>query len=95
MDCRKKDSINKAINGEVTNIKTLKRYLISERTHKCEECNNSKWLNKPIPLELEHIDGNSENNNLKNLKLLCPNCHALTPTYKGRNKNSNRNRTRY
>lgn len=36
-------------------------------------------------MELEHIDGNSENNDLSNLTLLCPNCHSLTSTYKGRN----------
>ena len=39
---------------------------------------------------LEHIDGNSENNSLDNLKLLCPNCHSLTPTYKNLNKGNGR-----
>ena len=43
-----------------------------------------------VPIELEHIDGNSENNQLDNLKLLCPNCHSLTPTYKGLNKGNGR-----
>lgn len=53
---------------------------------KCYNCNNTKWLGDPIPLELEHIDGNHQNNNLDNLTILCPNCHALTPTYRGKNK---------
>lgn len=52
--------------------------------HQCHSCNGTEWLGKPIPLELEHIDGNHENNYLSNLKLLCPNCHAFTPTYRGR-----------
>jgi Zn finger protein HypA/HybF involved in hydrogenase expression len=57
-------------------------------TYKCHNCNNTHWLNSPIPLELEHKDGNSSNNELSNLTLLCPNCHALTPTYRGKNKKS-------
>ena len=56
--------------------------------HKCYNCNNKLWLNNPIPLELEHKDGDHTNNELDNLTLLCPNCHALTPTYRGKNKKS-------
>jgi len=47
-------------------------------------------LSNKIPIELEHIDGNSENNMLENLKLLCPNCHSLTPTYKALNTGNGR-----
>jgi len=47
-----------------------------------------------IPIELEHIDGNSENNLLTNLKLLCPNCHSLTPTYKALNVGNGRHKRR-
>lgn len=65
----------------------IKKQLISIRGHKCESCTLEKWLEKPIPLELEHINGNSLDNNQTNLKLLCPNCHTLTPTYR-RNKKS-------
>lgn len=54
--------------------------------YKCYSCNLSEWLNKLIPLELEHIDGNSSNHMLNNLTLLCPNCHSFTDTYRGRNK---------
>lgn len=53
--------------------------------HKCTSCELEEWLGRPIPLELEHIDGNPTNNTLENLELLCPNCHALTPTYRGKN----------
>lgn len=53
--------------------------------YKCYSCGLEKWLNNPIPLELHHIDGNNANNNLNNLQLLCPNCHALTTNYRGKN----------
>lgn len=51
------------------------------KERKCEICNLSEWMNKLIPLELDHIDGNHFNNNLKNLRILCKNCHAQTDTY--------------
>ena len=59
-----------------------KKVLILERGHICESCNLQMWLNKPITLELDHIDGDSFNNVKTNLKLLCPNCHSQTPTWK-------------
>ena len=52
---------------------------------KCECCNLSKWQNKSIPLELHHINGIHSDNRLENLQLLCPNCHALTDSYRGKN----------
>lgn len=51
----------------------------------CARCRRSTWLGGPIPLQLDHIDGDRTNNLLRNLRLLCPNCHALTDTYCGRN----------
>lgn len=52
---------------------------------KCNNCQNITWLDNPIPLELNHIDGNNSNHSLDNLEVLCPNCHALTSTYRGKN----------
>ena len=65
----------------------LKIRLIKEKIFedKCTMCGLTEWLNKKMPLELDHIDGNRDNNQLINLRLLCPNCHTLTPTYRGRN----------
>jgi len=66
----------------------LKKRLIDNKLLKavCSNCLNESWLGSPIPLELDHINGNNKDNQLKNLPLLCPNCHALTPTYRGRNR---------
>lgn len=48
------------------------------------ECGLTEWMGEPVPLELEHINGDHNDNSLKNLTLLCANCHALTPTYRRR-----------
>lgn len=65
-----------------------KKVLIEERGHKCQSCNLETWLDEPIPLELEHTDGDNKNNVKENLLLLCPNCHAKTTYYRGRNINT-------
>src|SRR3990167_9056641 len=62
-----------------------KQRLISKRGHQCECCKNESWLGNLIPLQLDHIDGNTDHNVEENLRLLCPNCHTFTPTYCGRN----------
>lgn len=66
----------------------LKRRLIKEglKFHICEICGLSEWRNVPIPLELHHINGDRHDNRLNNLQLLCPNCHAMTDSYRGKNK---------
>ena len=64
---------------------TIKSFLFEDREYKCSCCNISEWNNKPIVLEVDHIDGNSENNRPENLRFICPNCHSQTDTYKARN----------
>lgn len=61
--------------------------IIALRGHKCEVCGLTEWIGKPIPLEVHHIDGQELNSELNNLLLICPNCHALTDNYRGRNIN--------
>lgn len=68
------------------NRETLKKNLVVLRGHKCECCQLSQWNEKEIPLQVHHKDGNGFNNLLENLQLLCPNCHAQTDTYCGKNK---------
>jgi len=66
----------------------LKNRLLQEgiKIHQCECCGITEWRGKPTPLELDHINGINYDNRLENLRLLCPNCHAQTDTYRGRNK---------
>lgn len=71
------------------NNSSLKKDIIKEIGHICQSCNLSEWLGKPITLELEHIDGNNMNDCRSNLKILCPNCHSQTDTWRGRNIRKN------
>lgn len=70
--------------SDYTRVVHLKKHLISERGHRCEECHISIWRDKIITLEVDHIDGDRTNNDEENLKLLCPNCHSQTPTWRNR-----------
>lgn len=54
----------------------------------CDKCKISEWNGSSISLELDHIDGDNRNNTRPNLRLLCPNCHSQTETWKGRNINT-------
>src|SRR5262249_39470010 len=75
------------VRGSRYSSNKLRRRLIREGVlhRQCAECSLVHWRGVPIPLELDHRDGDRLNNELGNLRLLCPNCHALTPTYRGRN----------
>ena len=64
----------------------LKPHLLEKRGVQCELCQRETWLGAPIPLELHHQDGDRTNNELPNLRLLCPNCHALTDTWRNRKR---------
>ena len=78
--------------GEYQISMYIKTYLLNKYKSKCCRCgwNEINQYTKLIPLEVEHIDGNYKNNSETNLLLLCPNCHALTETYKGANINKGR-----
>ena len=73
---------SKDVQSNKVRIKLLKE---GYKEHKCECCGNTEWLGQKIPLELHHIDGNRNNNVIDNFQLLCPNCHAFTDSYRGKN----------
>ena len=54
----------------------IKRYLIEQRGHQCQVCLNTEHVERPIPLIVDYLDGNSQNNNEDNLQLICPNCRS-------------------
>ena len=83
--------------GVISNIDTpawIKRYILDKQDGKCASCGITDWNGKPLVFDLEHIDGNSENNKETNLCCLCPNCHSQTPTYKAKNKGNGRAKRR-
>ena len=75
------------VQGGPTKSSRLKERLLEAglKVPTCERCNRERWNGGPIPLELDHVDGRRDDNRLTNLRLLYPNCHAQTPTYRGRN----------
>lgn len=72
--------------GEALSFQTMRKYLLEVRGS-CEGCGITDTYNgKPISLQCDHIDGDNDNHNLNNLRLLCPNCHSQTLTWCARNK---------
>lgn len=68
-----------------TNKIRLKLLKEGYKEYKCEKCGLSEWLGQPIALEVHHLDGDRTNNTIENFQLLCPNCHAQTDSYRGKN----------
>lgn len=95
---RKKTLDELLVYGDRITTSAIRVRLIEEGVfdHQCFECGGTLWTHPyrdelvPIPLELDHIDGDLLNNVLSNLRLLCPNCHSLTPTYKNKNRRKGR-----
>lgn len=87
---REKNRKSLILNSEYSDLTfgRLRERVLYEQDCKCNRCGLSEWLGEPISLELEHKDGNHHNNQRDNLEILCPNCHSLTLTWRGRNKQS-------
>ena len=71
-----------------------KKHLSDTRGYACEVCGISEWNGKTLSLECDHIDGHHANNHPSNLRLICPNCHSQTETYKAKNKGKGREKRR-
>jgi len=81
------DSAVFIVESAYTNTYQIKRRMVNSFgiEYKCYECGIDEWHGKPITLELDHINGVSNDNRIENLRLMCPNCHSMTDTYCGKN----------
>ena len=70
----------------------IKRFLLEKYGEKCSLCgwNKKNPSTGRVPIEVDHLDGNADNNYVENVRLLCPNCHALTPSFRNLNKGNGR-----
>jgi len=91
---KKQNHIKKILESNYKDLsfESLRFRILYEQENKCNHCGLDKWLGKDIILELEHKDGNNKNNDRSNLEMICPNCHSLTQTWRGRNKRERRHR---
>lgn len=79
----------------IRNMQCYKKYFLEEQDHKCAICGCLDiWQDKPLIFILDHIDGNADNNNRNNLRLVCPNCDSQLDTFKSKNKKSARSKYR-
>ena len=76
--------------GRLTLRSQLRKIIFKRDGHVCCNCKLTAWLDKPIPLWLDHIDGNASNNKPENLRLICLNCDALGTTFGSKNKGKGR-----
>lgn len=83
------NKLNELLKNDFNELTANQQRLIvlHRQDYKCANCLLDKWNGQTITFELDHIDGNRNNNNETNLRFLCPNCHSLTSTWRGRNKN--------
>lgn len=93
LKCQKEYQTKKRVEADNFSPRAAKRYLLKIDSS-CSICKISSWMDDPIVLEIDHIDGNFENNSLSNFRLICPNCHSQTSTYKNRNKGKGRHSRR-
>lgn len=84
----KQTKVSKSLNTPYSLLsrESIRKKLLHECNNTCEVCGiKDVWNGKPISLEMDHIDGNNKNNARSNLRILCPNCHSQTHTFRARN----------
>lgn len=83
-------TIKKQASCDFKSAEGLRRFLLRTRPYVCEICKLTEWNDQPITLQVDHINGNWQNNEEDNLRLLCPNCHSQTPTFGAKNRGNGR-----
>lgn len=81
-----------AIGKTLVLSKHIRRYMLTKCNNACQSCGWDKLHpidSKPL-VEIDHIDGDASNNTESNLRVLCPNCHSMTSTFRARNRDSKR-----
>jgi hypothetical protein len=86
----RENTFQKMLRGEIHWRQTLRNTLIWKFGNICDGCGITEWQGHPICLELDHKDGNPANDAYDNIWKICPNCHSVTKSWKGRNKGSGR-----
>ena len=87
---KKQTTENKIKNGEHVGVFNLRKYLFSILPNECQICKGKEWYGNPMPLVMDHINGNPTDNSLSNLRLICPNCDRFTSTFGSKNRGNGR-----
>lgn len=80
-----KEGKTSGASGKGGTASVIKEYILQKQHYSCLICGITNWNDKPLTLQLDHIDGNCTNNAEENLRCLCPNCHTQTENWGARN----------
>jgi 5-methylcytosine-specific restriction endonuclease McrA len=86
---KRNNTYKRFLEGTVKDRGTVRKILLEQKPE-CWDCGTKEWRGKMLSLEVDHIDGNAGNHIPSNVRLLCPNCHSITPNYKAKNKGNGR-----
>lgn len=87
---KRNDSKNRLLTGSEVSSGVRRKILIDLLGYKCQICDNTEWMGHPIPLVMDHINGNASDNSLDNFRLICSNCDRLSPFYGSKNRGRGR-----